>query len=300
MREGLAREFPEAMRAVAWTRAHFGRGVLLWGEPVVWATISGIGAGFLVSAVVQVLVGLTGLAFDALRSPMPLTLFPLVTIAGIAGGAAVALAAGGPLALALDIAYTAVGVALRIPGLLTYCERSGFGRNLRGGPDECTTAAFLTSLWPQLVGLGLGILAVRVITTRGTGVNSLLRVAGGYAIASFVAVELWSATVAQTATAQTSALTIAAGIVAAAVAAGVIAAQLPRGVRSATIVAGIWLLPWLVLQLPQALRNLGSAVPADNAAAFLVTLVIPPIAAAFMVLTAAVASRGRFIPRELT
>ena len=61
MREGLAREFPDAVRAAAWTRGRVGgRRPALWTEPVLWATISGIGAGFLVGAVTQALVGSYG------------------------------------------------------------------------------------------------------------------------------------------------------------------------------------------------------------------------------------------------
>jgi hypothetical protein len=298
MRDGLAREFPEAGRAVAWTRARIGP----WTEPVLWAAISGIGAGFLVSDVGQALVGVANQALQAATGPSrpsPFTLFPLVTIAGSAAAAAVALGAGGPLALALGLAYNALGVALRVPGLMTFCERSGgtFPNSL--GPDQCTAFGFLASLWPQFVGIGLGIAFARAITTRGSGINSLLRIAGGLAIALTILSQLWAVTVAQTANALTSGLTIAAGMAAAAVAAGVVAAQLPRGVRNAAIVGGIWLLPWLTLQLPLGLQSLAPTVPAEFETAIIVTVVAPPIAAAFLVLSAAIAARARFIPRDV-
>src|SRR5437867_10792732 len=157
MREGLAREFPGALRAAAWARARVGRRLALWDEPVVWATISGIGAGFLVAAVVQAAVGLANEAIQALRAPTPFPLFPAVTIAGTAAAAAVALDAGGLVALALDLVYVALGIALRVPGVITACDRSG-GALLSLGPDQCTAIGFLASLWPQFVGVGLGIL----------------------------------------------------------------------------------------------------------------------------------------------
>src|SRR3989442_6148754 len=143
MREGLAREFHGALRAVAWTRARVGRRLVLWDEPVVWATISGIGAGFLVAAVVQAAVGLANEAIQALRAPTPFPLFPAVTIAGTAAAAAVALGAGGLAALVLDVVYVAVGIALRVPSLITFCERSGRVDNLFPGPDQCTAVGFL-------------------------------------------------------------------------------------------------------------------------------------------------------------
>ncbi len=298
MREDLAREFPEAVRAAAWTRGRVGgRRPILWSEPVVWATVSAIGAAFLVTAVVQAAVGLTGEAFQALRSPLPFALFPLVTIAASAAAAAVALGVGGPIALAVYLGYVALGVALGIPGRMTFCERSGGVFPLPGG-DQCTVVGFLASLWPLLVGIGLGIALARAMPARGTGINPLLRIAGGYALALLAVSQVWAATVAQTASALTSGLTIAAGAAAASVAAGVIAAQLPRGIRSATIVAGISLLPWLTFQLPSALRTPASAVPAEHIGPMLISIAIQPIAAAFLVLSAAVAARSRFIPRD--
>ena len=102
MREGLAREFPEATRAAAWTRGRVGgRRPALWTEPVLWATISGIGAGFLVGAVTQARRSVSSVeAIEALRAPLP-ALFPLVTIAATAAATAVATRAGGIAALAL-------------------------------------------------------------------------------------------------------------------------------------------------------------------------------------------------------
>lgn len=133
---------------------------------------------------------------------------------------------------------------------------------------------------------------------RASGVNSLLRVAGTYAIALFVMSHIWGSTVSQPTSAITSGLTLAAGLVAAAVAAGAVAAQLPQSVRNAAMVAGIWLVPWLMQTLPHGLQSLGPAVPAEFVGNMLVTMVVPPIAAAFLVLSAAVASRARFVPRE--
>jgi hypothetical protein len=268
-------------------------------EPVVWAAISGIGAGFLVGDFVQAVIGLTNQALLAARSELPFALFPLATIAGSAGTAAVALAAGGPVALALALAYNALGIAVRIPGVMTFCERSGGAFPNQLGPDECTALGFVASLWPQLVGIGIGIAFAPAIMTRGAGINSMLRIAGSLALALTVLGQLWAATVAQTASALPSGLTIAAGMAAAGVVAGAIAAQLPRGTRNAAIVAAFWLLPWLTLQVPLSLQSLGPSVPTEIAASITITMVAPPIAAALLVLSAAVASRARFIPRDV-
>jgi hypothetical protein len=297
MREGLAREFPEAGRAVAWTRARIG----LWSEPAPWAAISGIGAAFLVGAAAQALVGLTQSGADALRGPTPFfavyALLPLATLAGTAAGAAVALGARGVAALGLYLAYLALGVALAIPGIITFCERSGGGLGLQH-PGFCTAAGLLTSLWPQLIGIAVGIASARAIRTRGSGINSLLRVAGAYAVALLAVTALWGTTVAPTTSALPGMLTIAAGAIAAAVAAGAIAARLPRSIRSAVVVAGISLLPWLTQQLPYTLRSLGPEVTEESLGALLVSVAVSPVAAVFLVLSAAVASRSHFIPRD--
>jgi len=182
---------------------------------------------------------------------------------------------------------------------MTFCERSGGTFPDQLGPDQCTAFGFLASQWPQLIGIGLGIAFARAIVTRGDGINSLLRIAGGFAVALTVMTEVWAATVAQTASTLTSGLTLAAGMAAAAVVAGAIAAQLPRGIRNAAVVSGFWLLAWLTSQVPLSLQSLGPTVPTEFVAAIVITTVAPPIAAAFMVLSAAVASRARFIPRDV-
>jgi hypothetical protein len=304
MRDGLAREFPEAVRGLDWLRGRAGeRRPLVFAEPVVWATVSGIGAGFLVASISQALVGVAGEVLQALRAPMPFALFPVVTILGTAAGAAVALTAGGLVALTLDIAYVALGIVLGIPGRMFACDRSG-GVPPFPGPDQCTALGFLASLWPQLMGLGLGIVVARSLVARGEGINSVLRIAGGLAVALFTVSHAWTAVVAQrgfvadsnSASALSSTLTVGAGMVAAAVAAGVVAAQLPRGIRNAAIVAGIWMLPWLTL-LPSSLQSAGNA-SAELVGSMVIVNLVPPVAAASLVLSAATASRARFVPRE--
>lgn len=298
MREDLAREFPEAVRGATWLRARVaGRRLSLWSEPIVWASISAIGSGLLAAAVAQAVVGLLNEGLQALGAPLPFPIFPLVTITGTAAAVAVAVGAGGVTALALNLAYVVIGIAIRLPGLRTFCERAG-GAFPAPGPDQCTAIGFVASLWPQVIGLGVGIALARAVTPRGDGINSALRVAGAFAIAQFVVSSLWAFAVAQTFDATTSTLTLAAAVVGAAIAAGVVAAQLPGAVRSASIVAGIWLVPWAALQLPFATRSLSGPIAADKVVPIAATILIDPVAAAFLVLSAAIAARGRFIPRQ--
>jgi hypothetical protein len=303
MREGLAREFPDAPRVVAWTRDRIGgRRGLVRSEPVVWATISGIGAGFIVGSVAQALVGLANEAALALRAQPPFALFPLIAISGTAAAAAVALRAGGPVPLALYLVFIALGIMTGIPGRITACDRSGGGLPFPG-PDQCSALGFLAAQWPVLIGIGIGLVIARGLTTRGAGINSILRVAGTLAVALFVVSLAWAASVAQAGyvaepdDAFNSGLTLGAGTVAAAVAAGVIAAQIPRGIRSAAMVALIWMLPWFASQLFYASRSLTSPIAPENVAPIVAGLLTQPVAVAFLLLSAAVAARSRFIPR---
>src|SRR6266540_1856561 len=206
MREGLARELPEAGRAFTWARSHF----VFYREPAIWAAVSAIGSGFLVAAVLGSLVGL---AYRALTAANPqLELPPFITVAGAATSAAMALAIGGPIALVLDFAYVGFGIALRIPGLMTFCERNS-GALIPPPlevPDACTPVGFVSSLWPLLIGIGLGVALARTPAVRENGINSLLRVAGALAIALTLLGAVWGATLASTASPTTSGLTLAA------------------------------------------------------------------------------------------
>lgn len=264
-----------------------------------WAAVSGIGAALLVSEVTQFLAGF---AFHAIgpfvRNFGMATLAPVVTIAGTAAGAAVAFGVGGPIALALNVAFLGLGAALRIPSLVMFCERSGGGLGL-SPVNPCAPEAFVASLWPQIVGIGLGVLLMRGAVTRGAGINSLLRIAGAYAIALFVVHNLWAIGVARAVSPLASGLTISAAMVAAAAAAGAVAAQLPRGIRNALVVACVSLLPWLAVQLPLSVQSLGPTVEAEFVALILASIVTQPIASAVLVLSAALTSRSRYVPRGL-
>ena len=307
MREGLAREFPEAVRGVGWVRDRLGgRRGLVRSEPLVWATVSAIGTGFLVGSIAQALVGLANEAALALRASPPFPLFGVITVAETAAAAAVAMAASGPAALALYLLFKAVELALRIPSLIVFCERSG-DVFFAPGPDQCSAVGFLASVWPMFVGIGVGLIIARGVTTRSTGVNSVLRVAGALALSLFVVSIAWTASAAQAGSVTASdaedalerGLVFGAGTAAAAVAAGVIAAHLPRGARSAAMVALIWMLPWFASQPFYAPRAFIDLIPSENLAPIVAGIVTKPVAVAFLLLSAAIATRNRFVPRAV-
>jgi len=299
MREDLAREFPEAVRALNWTRTRMpARTAMFRREPVLWGTVSAIGAGFLVSAVTQFLVGIS---FDLVRlfdvRATTLTLGWLPGLLGTAAAVAVALRVGGKISLALYLAYVAVGLATRIPGTIAFCERSGFGNLL--AYQQCSPLGFLAAQWTLWTGIGTGLLLSRAIVARDEGANRTLRVAGAYSVAWSGVLNAWGLTTVQQgdpASALNASLTISMLTVAAGVAAGVVAGSSARRLRTAAIVAVAIVLPWTAM-LPFQVSQLGS-LPAEFVAGMLIGTFSTPVAAVALVLTAVLADRRRFIPRE--
>jgi hypothetical protein len=296
MREGLAREIPEAVRAFAWTRAQLpARMGLFSHEPVLWATVSAIGAGFLAAGLTQFLLGLVFDVLEAFRVNATVMPVWIPLIVGTSAAVAVALRAGGARSLTLYLIYLALDLAVRIPGVMTFCERSG-GQSLTA-PSLCTPAAFLAAQWPLWTGIGVGLLLSRTITAEGEGTNRTLRVAGAYAVAMSIMVQVWAATIAQGGDAMNSSLALSALTVAAAVVAGVVAGLSEHRLRAASIVALFLLLPWLTVQLPYLLREVGRLSP-EFVPPFLVAVLGTPIAAIALIVAAVVSDRHRFIPRE--
>ena len=304
MREEFAREFPSAERAIATTRGRLqAQASKLRRESVLWGTVSGIGAGFLVAAVTQFLVGLLFVAVRAFDITTPLTLGWLQVLVGTAVAVAVALRVGGPLSLALYLVYVGVGMAMQVAGLATFCERPGFGNLLAF--ERCTPLGFLASEWAVWCGIGVGLLLSRAIAARGEGENLTLRVTGAYALAWQVVLGLFALTLAQSAepvVAFNTSLAIPALGVAAGAAAGVVAAMSEHRVRTATVVAVVIVLPWLTTQLPLLISQIGMAAQSETSSDYLPAMLIgafsTPVAAIALVLTAVVADRQRFIPRD--
>ena len=301
MREEFAREFPSAGRALSMTRSRlFDPASKLRRESVAWGTVSGIGAGFLVSSVTQFLVGLFFLALRAFDGTTPLTLGWPSTVLGTASAVAVALRVGGPLSLVLYLVYLGVGIALQIPGVITFCERSGFG-----DPSLCSPVGFIAARWALWCGIGLGLLLSRMIAARAEGANLTLRVAGTYAIAWTIVIDLWALAVSQNGDATSgmnASIALSMLFVAAAIAAGIVAATSDDRLRTAAVVAGFLVLPWLTLHLPLQLSQFAMAAQSQNASEFLPAMLIgafsTPVAALALVLTAMVADRERYIPRD--
>ena len=304
MREEFAREFPGAGRVVASTRERLAaRASSLRRESAPWATVSASGAGFVVSSVTQLVVGLVMLVIRVFDPSTPVTLGWLDALLGTGAAVAVALRVGGPRALAMYLVYLGLGTALQIPGVMTFCERSGFGS--LPAYEGCTPVGFLAIRWALWSGIGLGLLLSRAVAARDDGKNLTLRVAGAYSMAWSLVLGWLALTLTQSGDATSAlnaSLAVSALSVAAAVVAGVVAAMSDHRVRTAAIVASLLVLPWLTGQLPLLVSQIdmatGSTGGSEFLAAIVINLVSTPLAALALVLTAAVADRQRFVPRE--
>jgi hypothetical protein len=299
MREGLAREFPEAGRALARTTARL-PAQLFRREHVVWAAVSAVGAGFLASVTAQVLVTLGFFAVEAFRIPTTVTLAWLPVLLGTAVSSAVALRAGGALGLALYLGYLGVEFVLQILGAVTFCERAGPGNSFA----TCMPFGFVTTRWALWSGLALGVLLSRALAVRGEGRNLTLRVAGTYAVAWSLALRVWSLSIVQAdqAAALNASMVFSALTVAAALAAGVVAGRSEHRIRSASVVALFLVVPWLTSQVPLLINQLAmaaqSGVQTEILPAIVVGALAQPVAAIVLVLAAAMTDRQRFIPRD--
>ncbi|HEV8229891.1 MAG TPA: hypothetical protein VGQ86_08040, partial [Candidatus Limnocylindria bacterium] len=290
MREGLAREFPEAEGALEAVRAWIGaHPVRLSREPFGWALIAAVGAGALASAA-------TSVTLHLLSYVLP---FSYVSLAGVAGWAGIAIASavairsGGPAALLGYVAVVLVDLVARIPGLALFCERSGPG-DLFG--QWCTPQGWLVARWVEGSAVALGIIASRAIASGPAQPNVVFRVVGTLAAcnaAAIVAVAIAYARSFPTSDAGSLpafAVFVTASFIGAA-AAGTLLGRLRARTRVAmAALVAILLVPWAIsLQLAESQLGYAYATgvpPAVSQAitiSFALALASPPLACAIFV-----------------
>ena len=282
LREGLTAEFPFAGRAIGAVRAWRPRAHR---ERPLWAAISGFGAGWIVSTVGQVLVSPFRLA--GLRDAAAI-LAGAVVVLGAAAALALAWRAGGRRGLltylALLVSITALRWIATIPGLLTFCSRTG-----DPGCIDARLMALAASEARTLAGLVLGAVAVRAVGSSGRGTNPLLAGAGAYSLAVAVEGSLLSVSgLASPDPAVGTALIVAIPALAGFVAGVVLRARATAWPRPALLLAGFLLFFWAAVQLP--LRVTSGPVPGPFD---LVYTLLGPIEAAAVLVGAGLPLPGR-------
>ena len=290
MIEGLRSEFPSATGWVTrLRRPAVGR------EPVGWALLSALGAGFIVAAIVRIaLLSIYPALFPA-TEPHPGWLTPFL-IAGVAGGVAagaVALRAGGIAAIAAYITYELLGMLAAFPGRALFCERSG------GLPPDlpnvvaCDLTSVVTEHWPIWLAIALGMLAARLLASRPADGNWLLRGAGAFALVTSASGNATGLIVTVTGgNANTMLLNVLFILIDAV--AGIAAGLLLARVRlpGALLVALLIVAPTLAFTLPLAVREGFPAEPLEFTVAKWEGVLIPVFAAATLLASRAYI-RGR-------
>lgn len=280
VREGLAREFPEVGRAVErlrpWLRE---RRVSIAREPLPLAVLSAVGADALASA-------LTTLALWAASRVLP---FAFGGVAGFGGfvamvaASAVALRAGGLLALIAYVGIVALRLAATLPGLRQFCDLA-IGAAFQ---PACTPEGWLVARWEEALAIGLGVVAARGVTASVDHENVAFRVAGIVAVANAVA---WTIPVATAMSRSSPALgaedslsliaVFAATSFAGAVIAGAVLGRMQDAAGVAAFgVALVILTPWLIsLQLAIEHPPPPGLLTAPATVGYYLGLATPPVA----------------------
>jgi hypothetical protein len=187
MIDGLRSEFPSA---AGWITRLRRPGVAR--EPLGWALLSAAGAGFIVGAIVGLVLFAGAPVLFSSNEPRPTWLtYPVITqaAASVTVGA-VALRSGGPAALALYVLYQLALILAAFPGRQYTCTR--FGGQDPSRPFSCDIPGAIADRWPMWLALAVGAAGSRwLLRTGDGGPNRLLRGAGVFAVVLTLATTLY-------------------------------------------------------------------------------------------------------------
>lgn len=171
MRDALRAEFPGAAGWVGRLRTP-----TVAREPLRWAFLSAAGAGFILGALVGLVLFTVAPIILPATEPRPSWLNSSVvtqTAASIAVGA-VALRSGGLSALALYVLYELALILAAFPGRQYGCTQ--FAARDPSRPFSCDLPGVIVDQWPTWLALTLGAIGSRwLLRPRGEGANRLLR-----------------------------------------------------------------------------------------------------------------------------
>jgi hypothetical protein len=179
MLDSFRSEFPTFSMAVARMRSP-----RVAQEPAGWALLSALGASLIVAGVlhVAVLALPASLQNPSYQWPFGATLGSMVTLASSVVLGAVLVRAGGRRALLFYLAYVLVQIAVQLPGITLFCDRSGGGFD---GSCRVPLLYIAAGRAPEWIGVAIGAVAGRWIAQSGPGANETLRGAGAYSLSLF-------------------------------------------------------------------------------------------------------------------
>jgi hypothetical protein len=178
--DSLRAEFPSVARVVAGLRFP-----AVAQEPAGWALLSSLGASLLVAGVLRLVLFITPSSFQIPTFQLPLgaTWNSIITLVSHLVGGAVLVRAGGRGALWWYVGLVALQVAVSLPGIQLFCDRSGGQLGGQDGGCNVPLLYIAAGRAPEWIGIAIGALLSRAIPATGPGANTMLRGAGAYWLA---------------------------------------------------------------------------------------------------------------------
>jgi hypothetical protein len=146
-------------------------------EPLFWAVLCGIGAGFVVGGITTLAVSAASPILFPPTEPHPswLSLASISRTASAIAVGAVTVRVAGPTALLVYIGYDALGLIVQLPLRQFSCSRNP------AGPGSCDLIATIVDQWPLWISLAIGAIVSRwVPASAEQHPNVLLRGAGAF------------------------------------------------------------------------------------------------------------------------
>ncbi len=247
-------------------------------EPLPLAVLSALGAGAIASAVGTLVIW----------APSPVLPFTFGGVAGFGGfvgmvaASAVAMRAGGVLALAAYVGIVALRLGASLPGQRQLCELA-IGAAFQA---QCTFQGWVSARWEEALAIAIGVLATRAITTSIDKANTTLRVVGIVAVVGAIApiaalaraMSYSFPSFSDEDTLTSIGIFAAASFIGAVIAGAVLGRATHRIALGAAAVALVIPSPWLVSLRLALLNPPPPFVPATPVIAFYLALATPPVA----------------------
>ena len=223
--------------------------------PLLWAILAAFGAALFVGAAVTVLFSLLYRLFSIPSDAWLPRPFQLSAIATIATALAVASISGGRQAVAAWAAIILFERFVSLWGLGKFCG------TISPAPPLCSPIGYVLGLWPDVLGVALGLRLVRWFRVGAGSANPVLEAAGALAVIYGLLAAAQSVLTVSTSSFEAGLLGIAAAVTAGVACGLVLLARVPaaRQWRTLGIVALGVTGPWLLVSLPAYLESVGIA-----------------------------------------
>ena len=159
-------------------------------EPPAWAFLSGLGASVIVSGVLHLalLAAPRAITDPSLQLPLGATLASIVTLAAHAVAGVVLVRAGGGRAVLIYAGFAAIEALSSLLAIQLSCDRSRFQLGMPDGGCNAPLLYIAAGRAPEWIGVAMGTMLARGISSSGPGANHVLRGGGAFSVTLFA---LW-------------------------------------------------------------------------------------------------------------